>query len=183
MGDPKKFRRKYKTPIHPWQRERIDKEKELVKLYGFKNKKEIWKCVSLLKKFTRQSKRLVKEKSEQAKKEEEEIINRLKKYGFLKEGQKIDEILNLTIENIMDKRLQTIVQRIGLARTIKQARQLITHGHIQVSGKKTNSPSYLVKENDKIEFVESSSFSNPEHPERIQEKSKETKKEIVELEQ
>ena len=40
MGDPRKLRKKYYPPSHPWQKIRIDEEKILMKDYGFKNKKE-----------------------------------------------------------------------------------------------------------------------------------------------
>ncbi|MDP7610203.1 MAG: 30S ribosomal protein S4, partial [Candidatus Woesearchaeota archaeon] len=43
MGDPKKQRKKYSKPSHPWQTERIEVEKVLMKEYGLKNKKEIWR--------------------------------------------------------------------------------------------------------------------------------------------
>ena len=51
MGDPKKQRKKYTTPRHPWQRDRLDEERQLLKDYGLKNKKELWKFESLLRKF------------------------------------------------------------------------------------------------------------------------------------
>ena len=43
MGDPRKTRKKYDTPQHPWQKERMDQESVFLKEYGLKNKKEIWK--------------------------------------------------------------------------------------------------------------------------------------------
>jgi len=44
MGKPKFSRKKYETPSHPWQEDRIKAENELVKKYGLKNKKEVWKA-------------------------------------------------------------------------------------------------------------------------------------------
>ena len=52
MGDPKQPRKKYDTPRHPWNKARIDAEKEIKKDYGLKNNKEIWKFNSKLKSFT-----------------------------------------------------------------------------------------------------------------------------------
>jgi len=173
MGDIKKLRKKYKTPKHPWQRERIDKEKVLKETYGLKNKKEIWKFTSKLKNFTKQAKKLLRTTSEQSKKEEKELIAKLKKYGLADDKTKVEDILNLTVENFLDKRLQTKVHRMGLSRSVGQSRQFITHGHVSISGKKMNSPSYLVKNDDIITFKESSKLNNPEHPERIQENKKE----------
>ncbi len=169
MGAPRKIRKKYKTPKHPWNKETIDKERELLKIYGLKNKKEIWKSISKLKKLTRQAKNLMGKESEQAKKEKEQLINKLKKYNLIDEKSKIEDVLSLSIEDILERRLQTKVFKMGLSRSIRQARQLITHGHIKVSGRKTTIPSYIVKDGDSITFIEKSSFNNPEHPERIKE--------------
>ena len=41
MGDPKKIRKSYRTPSHPWQKQRIVEEDELLKTYGIKNKTHI----------------------------------------------------------------------------------------------------------------------------------------------
>ncbi|MCQ4335807.1 MAG: 30S ribosomal protein S4, partial [Sulfolobales archaeon] len=59
-------------------------------------------------------------------------------------------------------RLQTIVFKKGLARTIHQARQLIVHGHIAIGGRRVTSPGYIVKksEEDLIDFYPTSPFKN-----------------------
>ena len=59
MGDPRRTRRKYAQPDHPWQKERIDEEKKLMKEYGFRNKTEIWKVGEFLRNATAQAKKLV----------------------------------------------------------------------------------------------------------------------------
>ena len=59
MGDPKFSRKKYETPSHPWQADRIKEENELIKKYGLKNKKEVWKVKSLLRNFRRDRKSVV----------------------------------------------------------------------------------------------------------------------------
>ena len=51
MGAPKRQRKKYSTPSHPWQKERILAEKELLDKYGLRRKYEIWKMNSILKIF------------------------------------------------------------------------------------------------------------------------------------
>jgi len=92
----------------------------------------------------------------------------LKKLGLLKENQGFEEILNLNITSVMERRLQTIVHRKGFAKTMKQARQLITHSHIMINNKKIKSPSYLVdtEKEKSVGFAQKSSFSSSEHPER-----------------
>jgi len=64
--------------------------------------------------------------------------------GFLSKNASLDDVLSLTIENILDRRLQTIVLKKNLANTSKQARQLITHGHIAVGNRRTVYPSFIV---------------------------------------
>ena len=77
------------------------------------------------------------------------------------ENATLDEILGLGVESILERRLQTIVYRKGLAKTIHQARQLIAHGHIAISGQKVRSPGYLVHrdEEDLIDYAPTSPFA------------------------
>jgi small subunit ribosomal protein S4 len=74
----------------------------------------------------------------------------------------------LSSKNILERRLQTQVLRKNLARTIEQARQLITHKHIMVNKKVITSPSYFVsaEEENQIEYAENSHFASDVHPER-----------------
>lgn len=173
MGDPKKTRKKYSTPSHPWKRDRLEKEKELTQVYGLKNKKEIWIMDSLLRKTKSQMKKLGSKQTDQASKEKEQIFAKLKKMNLLNESSSMDSVLSLEIKNVMDRRLQSVVLRKGLANSTKQARQFITHAHILVDGKKVTSPSYLVSasEESNITFSSSSSLSKEDHPERIVQKN------------
>ena len=57
---------------------------------------------------------------------------------------------------LLESRLDNLVYRLGLARTRRQARQLVCHGHITVNGKKLDIPSYLVKPGQTISLKESS---------------------------
>lgn len=168
MGDPRKNRKKYTKPMHPWQRARIEEERELKKNYGVKNKKELWKISSKLKNFKEQAKKIIRTPSSQSEKEKEQLMSRLQRLGLLTGGATLDDILGLTLKNIMDRRLQTILVKKGLARTVRQARQFIIHQHIMVAGKMITSPSYLVsnEEESNISFASNSKFANPDHPER-----------------
>jgi small subunit ribosomal protein S4 len=168
MGNTRKFRRKYSGPAHMWQKDRILLEKDYTKEYGFKNKKEIWKMTSLLNKFQALAKEYIYSRTRQAEKESKQLLTRLKSIGLLNEASMLNDVLTLTGKDLFERRLQTIVFRMGLARSVKQSRQLISHGHIKVNGTKVSSPSYIVKkaEEDKITFAENSSFSDAAHPER-----------------
>ena len=179
MGDPRTLRRKFSGPGHPWQKARIEEEKSLKKEYGLKNKSEIWKQDSKLKNFAKQAKRLVALTGAQAEKEKKQLIERLARLGLIQPGATSEAVLSLTVRDILERRLQTMVFRKGLARSVSQARQYISHGHITVAGRKIKIPSYLVKtdEENAIAFVEKSALSNEEHPERqIPEKKEEPEK-------
>jgi len=146
----RKIRKNYKTPIKGWDKERIEKERELVKTYGLKKKREIWRNETLSRKF----RRLARDLAARADKEKEKkLIEKLVKFGLLKEGSTLDDVLGLTTENFLERRLQTILVRKGLCTTPRQARQIIVHGHVLINGKRIVYPSYLVpkSEEDKIQ--------------------------------
>ena len=168
MGDPRKARKTYSTPNHPWQKSRIDEEKILRREYGFRNKKELWKLSSKLKNYFDRSKEYVARETPQSIIEQEHMLNKLKGYGLISDDGIIADVLDITIKDMLERRLQTILFRKGFARSIKQARQFIVHGHVMIAGKKMTSPSYLVslEEENKIVFCESSSLASEEHPER-----------------
>lgn len=168
MGDPKKPKKKYSKPSHPWQKARIEEEKILLKDFELKNKKEIWKMVSILRNFTKHTKHIIALKTRQAELEKKQFVNKLISFGLIQQNSDISEVLNLTLKNLMERRLQTIVYRKGLARSMKQARQFIVHRHILVGGKVITVPSYLVNkpEEEKISFKLTSSLSDSMHPER-----------------
>ncbi len=176
MGAPKHLRKKYATPPHPWQKGRIEQEKVILQEYGLKNKKEIWRMGSLLRRSKQQAKSLIARTDAQSKKEEKQLVDRLVRLNLVKENAKMDDILGLDIKNVMDRRLQTQVFSKGFARSTKQARQFITHGHIIVGDKKVTVPSYLVKQDEEnlIRFDERSSLVSPEHPERTATKKEKT---------
>ena len=167
MGDPKKNRKKYAKPVHPWQKERIDQEKEFIKEYGLKNKKEIWRMRAPLEHFKTRVKGIISKSGAEADEEQVNLIHKLHGMGLVEEGAQLSDVLSLTVKDVLERRLQTVIFRKGLARTISQARQFITHEHITVGGKTINAPSYLVTRADEetIAYVASSALSNPDHPE------------------
>ncbi len=169
MGDPKRQRKRYETPSHPWIKERLDSERVLMRKYALKNKKELWKHETQLKEFRRRARRLLAARGRQAEVERQQLLQRLARLGLLPEGAALDDVLSLTLEDILERRLQTMVFKKGLARTVKQARQLIVHGHIEVAGQVIRSPSYLVlkEEETGITYARNSPFAKESHPERM----------------
>jgi len=147
MGDPRKLRNKYSTPKRLWDEDRIKHDKELRTEFGLKNSSEIWKSTDELRKHRREARRLLSLTEEERARDSEKILTKLARTGIMKEGS-LEDILALSVRTVLERRLQTLVMRKGLARTMKQARQLITHGFISVSGKKVTVPSYLVSVKD-----------------------------------
>jgi small subunit ribosomal protein S4 len=167
MGDIKRFKKKYTTPMHPWNATRIKLEGEIKSKYGVANKKEIWKMESTLKSFKDQAKNLLTRTDTQAEKEREQMHKRMVSLGLVKTTSGMDDILGLQLRDIMNRRLQTIVLKKRMARSVKHARQLIVHEHITVAGKKITSPSYLVPITDEtsIGYAADSAFMRADHPE------------------
>lgn len=178
MGDPKKIRKKYDTPRHPWIKSRIEEEKRIRFEFGTRSKKEIWKMETILKNFKSRAKTLIILRTQQSEIETKQLFSRVKELGLVTDEVTFDNILGLNLDNIMDRRLQTIVFKKGLARSVKQARQFIVHEHILVNGKKITSPSYIVpvREESSIQFKTLSSLNDENHPERVAIETKEEKK-------
>jgi small subunit ribosomal protein S4 len=109
---------------------------------------------------------LIGKTPEERGKMEEELLTSLKKLGVLNETAVLDDVLDLTIEDILERRLQTIVFRKGLTKTIHQARQLATHGHITIGKQRVTVPSYLVTrdEENQVTYSSQSPLANPSHP-------------------
>ncbi len=173
MGYPGKNRKSYETPKHPWQAARIAGEVELVKTYGLRNKKEVWKAHSDLKNYRELARKLLAESAKatlsgHTKTDADNILNRLKRYGLLNQEAGLDDILTLQVTNFLDRRLQTQVHKQGLANTLKQARQFIVHGHISVEGRKVTVPSYFVSRDEELRmsYYGNSPLSSDAHPSR-----------------
>jgi small subunit ribosomal protein S4 len=146
----KRSRKKYERPRSPWDKERIEKERELLKGFGLRTKKEIWKTEAMARKYRRMARELAASRD---KEKEKILLTKLKRMGLLGEDAVLDDVLALRVEDFLERRLQTLIQRKGLANSFKQARQLIVHGHVKVGGRKIVYPGYMVlrSEEDKIE--------------------------------
>ncbi|MDI9435535.1 MAG: 30S ribosomal protein S4 [Euryarchaeota archaeon] len=181
MGHPRKARKKYDTPLHPWIADRIKQENKLIKKYGLKNKKEIWKAETMIKKYRRDARELLGLSIEQTAQERQQLLNHLIRYGMLSETAKLEDVLNLTAEDVLRRRLQTFVHKKGLAYTAKEARVFVVHGHIAMNNRKINSPSYLVKkgEEEQIGYYPGSpviKLKIPENPKKEKPKKEKPKR-------
>lgn len=173
MGDPKFSRRSYDTPSHPWKKDRISAEVVIVRQFGLKNKTEVWKAQTTLRNFRKQSKDLqarLRTGDAQAKVEADALLNKCARIGVLPvTGASLNDILTLTEADILSRRLQTIVFEKGLASTIKQARQMIVHGHVYVNGHRVTIPGYIVtrEEEGSVVYNPASPFTDDMHPMRM----------------
>jgi len=171
MGDPKFTRKQFSTPSHPWEGVRISEENQIIHKYGLKNKRELWKTQTMLRDIRQQARELQarqRTQDEQALKEVDQLLGRLKRLGLLTGKADLNDVLALEVESVLSRRLQTQIYLKGLARTVKQARQLIVHGHIAIDGRKVTVPSYMVKDGESglIDYYHSSPMISDLHPER-----------------
>ena len=170
MGAPIKHRKKYISHKKRWDKQTIVDEAVLVKDYALKNKKEIRKVEAELSKLKGIAKDLNRDVQTKESEQAKHFIEKLKVKGFLStEATSLDEVLDITVRDILDRRLSNILYKNKLARTPSQARQFIVHGHVLVAGKCVNSPSYLVSLTEEVEvgFAQNSNLANEEHPERV----------------
>ncbi len=145
MGDPGRQRKKFEKPFRPFDKDRIEVEKAIMKEYGLRRKKELWRMEGTIRKFRRRARDLLAESDE---KKEKELLEKLEKLGLLKKGAKLEDVLSLEVKDILERRLQTLVYKKGLANSVKQARQMIVHRHVRVDGRVIEWPSYLVNKNE-----------------------------------
>lgn len=147
MGHPKKRRMKYDRPFKPYDKTRIEKEKKLLSEYGLKRKNEIWRAEALLRSYRRRARELLARRDESKAKD---LLDKIDKLGI--RCEKIEDVLGVRTEDILSRRLQTILHKKNIAAP-KHARQLIIHGHVTIGGRRMLWPGYLVTqdEEDKIE--------------------------------
>jgi len=144
MGDPRRFKNKFERPKKLWDVDRIQHDKALKVEYGLKNMSELWRSTAELKKYRREARRLLSLTEEERRDDAKKILKKLARRGIMKEGSVIDDVLSLEVRSVLERRLQTIVMRKGMARTMPQARQLITHGFIGIEGRSITRPGYMV---------------------------------------
>ncbi|KAM9988619.1 hypothetical protein ACTFIZ_003772 [Dictyostelium cf. discoideum] len=136
------------TPRRPFEKERIDAELKVVGEFGLKNKNEVWRVQYALAKIRKAARELLvlDEKDPKRIFEGSALLRRLHKLGVMEDSKnKLDYILNLKVQDFMERRLQTLVFKNGLAKSIHHARVLIKGRHIRVGKQLVNVPSFLVR--------------------------------------
>jgi len=145
----KRQRKQYSRPKKPWSKERLEVEGIVSREYGLRRKKEIWVTEAKLRDYRRKAREIVSTDDKEA---EKVLIAKLASFGLISTNAHLDEILALKIEGLLDRRLQTIIFKKGIASTQKQARQFITHGHIAVDGRRITWPSALINLEDEAKI-------------------------------
>lgn len=164
----RRSRKHYETPVRPWEAGRMAEESALVRKYGLKTMRELWRADSVLRRYRRVARKLLGSHGPVREKQEREVLAALHRRGILKEGATLDDVLSLTIEDLLERRLQTQAVRRGLARSMTQARQLVVHGHVAVGGRKARVPSLLLErgQEEALAYSPASPLANDLHPAR-----------------
>jgi len=179
-----------KTPRRPFEKERLDHELKLIGEYGLKNKREVWRVQKAVSQIRTTARELLTldEKSTRRLFEGPALIRRLQRIGVLDETQtKLDFVLALKVQDFLERRLQTQVFKLGLARSIHHARVLIRQRHIRVGKQVVDIPSFIVRVDSQkhIDFALTSPFGGgrPGRVKRKKQKAKEKKPEVEEGEE
>ena len=152
MGDPKRLNSLYDVPRMKWNKQRILADRKIMDEYGLTKKKELWKAETVVRNWRKRARLLLAGRTDNFEQRKAELMNKLIKLGIFTKENKIEDVLKLSLSDILDRRLETIAFKQGLAVTIKQARQLITHGHVALNGKKRTIPGSLVMVGDVVSY-------------------------------
>jgi len=155
MGDPKKPKKTYSRPKNPWRSEQLAQELYLVGTYGLRNKRELWKTQGELSNVRKQARHLLAASAEVRAKDGKTLLDSLSRRGLVAEGVALDDVLNLSVEDFLGRRLQTLIYKKGAAVSPLQARQLVVHGHVKIGSRYIDIPGYQVtaEEENTIQMV------------------------------
>ena len=161
MGDPKTPRRVWKKPKRPLNYDLMMDELKTLGTFGLKTKRELWKTQTELSRVRLQARSLLALRQEERERQEPILIQSLSKIGLVDQNSTLDDVLNLQVNDLLSRRLQTIAQRKLFFKTPYQARQAIVHGHIMIGDSIVTIPSYIVKteEETKIRLIPESRFN------------------------
>ncbi|MBI4021520.1 MAG: 30S ribosomal protein S4 [Candidatus Aenigmarchaeota archaeon] len=151
------LRRRFKRPKVPYNTAALEEGRATKRKFGLRRKKEIWTTQETLRRFRQRARELIAIRN---KEQETILLEKLFKIGVLEKGASLDDVLGLTVEHFLNRRLQTVVLAKGMAKTARQARQAIVHGHITIDGRIVTFPSYVVAREEEGQIA--STFAPPE---------------------
>lgn len=154
-------RRVWKKPKRPLNYDLMMDELKTLGTFGLKTKKELWKTQTELSRVRLQARSLLALRQEERERKEPILIQSLSKIGLVDQNSTLDDVLNLQVNDLLSRRLQTMAQRKLYFKTPYQARQAIVHGHIMIGDSVVTIPSYVVKteEEEKIRLIPESRFN------------------------
>jgi small subunit ribosomal protein S9e len=131
---PADYSKVSKTPRRPYEKERLDNEMKIVGEFGLKNKREVWRVQVMLAKMRKNARDLLTldEKNPKRIFEGAALLRRCGRLGLLDEDKReLDYVLAIKTQDIMARRLQTLVFKQNLAKSFHHARVLIRQRHIR----------------------------------------------------
>lgn len=144
MGDPKNPRRNWRKPKRPLNYELKMEELKTLGTFGLKTKRELWKAHTELSRLRHQARSLLALREEVRQEKEPVLMNSLRRVGLVKDNSTLDDVLNLQVNDLLARRLQTVVlKKLGF-KTPYQARQAVSHGHVMIGDRVVTVPSYVV---------------------------------------
>ena len=155
MGDPKYPRKVWRKPKRPLNYELKMDELKTLGTFGLRTKRELWKAHTELSRVRHQARSLLALRQEIREEKEPILMKSLVRIGLVSSDATLDDVLNLNVDDLLSRRLQTIVSNKLGFKTPYQARQAVIHGHIMIGERKIDIPSYTVtvEEEDKVHFT------------------------------
>jgi small subunit ribosomal protein S4 len=146
MGDPRKPKKSYHRPRRIWTTDQLNAELYILGSFGLRNKRELWKAQTEVARFRNQARALLALATEARTEKESQLLKSLNRLG-LGSGS-LDDVLNLKIEDLLERRLQTLVMKKAGTKSPHQARQIVVHGHVSIGDRIINLPGYIVKKGE-----------------------------------
>lgn len=153
MGDPHKPKKTYHRPRRIWTIDQLNAELYTLGTYGLRNKRELWKAQSEIARIRNQARALLAIPTEVRRDKELRLLGFLNRLGLVNESATLDDVLNLKIEDILERRLQTIVMRKIMSKSAIQARQIVSHCHVSVGSRTVNLPGYIVRKDEEQNII------------------------------
>jgi small subunit ribosomal protein S4 len=153
LGDPHKPKKTYHRPRRIWTIDQLNAELYILGTYGLRNKRELWKAQSEIARIRNQARALLAIPIEVRRDKELRLLGFLNRLGLVNESATLDDVLNLKIEDILERRLQTIVMRKIMSKSAIEARQIVSHRHVSVGSRTVNLPGYIVRKDEEQNII------------------------------
>jgi small subunit ribosomal protein S4 len=160
MGDPRKSRKTFSRPRKIWTSDQLSAELYVIGSYGLRNKRELWKAQTEVASFRNQARALLALPAEDRRQRELKLLKYLGRLGLIDETAALDDILNLKIEHLLERRLQTMIMRKVNTKSPYAARQIVVHGHVSIGDRFVNLPGHIVRKEEEDRLLVHIELSN-----------------------